>query len=351
MEYLLVFFLLFFPLVYIARKDTPARSLAWTLIFLLLFYFSAFRLGVGRDFVVYKLGYDPSSLSFENFEPLWRYSIIGLRSLGVDYFGFQGIVVALTLFFFFNGFCRLSLDPALSILSFVVIFWGYFETMNAVRQCLAMAFVLSFFDLFVQKKYKTFLLVVIIGFAIHHSAAFVLPMAMLLKWHYKPILLYVLILVSLLFGGWLVAKISMWAYPYLPERYSFYLVNIFYFLEKNTGMYQIFINAVAMYFVGQYETMRRLHRPTSYYIIALVLAVLIYNATLAIAPLSRLLSYPLMLIFILIPNSFMLIKERYNREIIGAILLIFFLFSVKILMLPEEPYSHFKTIFHQISLS
>lgn len=351
MTYLLVFFLLFFPLSYVAGKDTSARPFAQGLLFLLLLYFSVFRVEVGRDFNIYYWAYtEVESSYFKNFEPLWQNLILGLHSIGVDYFGFQALISTLTLLLIFRGIYRLSLHPIVAVLSFVLIYWGYFETMNAVRQYLAMALLLGFFDLFIEKRYWSFLLVMILAFSIHRSALCILPMVLMFRVSFSPVWIYVLLTISLFWGTQMVDMVAGWIYPYLPERYSFYLEKVTYTLDRTSGGYQLFLNGVTLYFAAQYLYFKRWHTPTSYYIIALFLSTLLYNSTLSIAPLSRFLHYPQVFLFLLIPNSFALYKKNHNQLFIILILFIFFLFEVRILTISNEPFSHFRTIFHHLSL-
>ena len=163
---------------YIQRNGAIRRSYyAFCALAALPFVFvTTFRYRVGKDWVyIYETGYiairhgiemipDPGfRLIFRIFgkitaEPYWAIAFVGL----------------MTMIFFFMAFCRESvLLPATILLFFVSA--AYFETLNAIRQMLAMSMFLYSVRYLKARDWKRYFLINLIGATLHQSSVMYFP--------------------------------------------------------------------------------------------------------------------------------------------------------------------------------
>lgn len=352
----IVAYLLFFSLLGVLgwayAKDRNSRPIGVVLLFILLTLFSGLRFGLGRDFSMYLNAYEyyPNYVSLQFMEPLWQkmYGLFHLFEAG--YTTLQLAVAGATVGLAMRAFGKLSLNFIIALVSFVIIYHGYFESMNLMRQVLAMMVVLAFFNWYLEHRYWSFLGALILAVLFHTSAVFMVPLLLITRVKPSRQIMATVLLGSLMVGTPLLNTIIEAAQGVLPERYGNYLLaGKVSAAEKSSGIYLVFLNALTLYFIWQEKKLRRLHEPTGLYTQMLFWGVVIYNCTLSFEVGMRLMFYPLMFIYPLLANSFELDKSERNRLVILLALSLFFLFEVKNLTNPQEPYSKYQTIFHHFS--
>ena len=218
---LLSLLLLFTALYY---RDQRFEGLYQLFTFTLLVGFAGLRVGLGQDYEVYENGYNwITSESFQAFEPLWRWVIVEMHALGLGFRSFMILTSAITIALFFQGIRRLSISYPLGILFFVLFNTGYLETLNGVRQCLALMITFAAFHLYVERRYWRFFLWVVLSCLVHSSSViwFILLPLMSIRWDWR--VLTVLLVVTLAVGNPLFKVVGHVLEPMLPERYAFYI--------------------------------------------------------------------------------------------------------------------------------
>lgn len=113
---------------------------------------------------------------------------------------FLTVISALTFFFLYKCFEKYSVYPMFAVAVYLARFYTG-RNMTQIRAGLAIAIVVYFTFLILQKKRWQYLLVVFIAYHLHNSAIIALPLLLLGKYEIKPKVIYFGIFVSLLIGG------------------------------------------------------------------------------------------------------------------------------------------------------
>lgn len=350
-----VFFSLFVLLLFIAQKDKRLSQIPFLGLFILLTLFSGLRYGLGRDFEIYEFMYNNPvhSSSFDFVEPFWQTFIMICRTLGVPFLSWQLLVSGLTIGLCMYSFRRLCGSYWwMALLSFVLIYSGYFESFNIVRQYLSMSIVLASYCLLLDKKYGYWFLCCLLSFALHHSAVVfvvIAPFVLFTSERLGTKSWFLFLIVSFLVGKFFLMPIVDILTQFLPERYSLYThSDKVYAMSSDSGVYPIFLNLTALFFLylrQHIQTSNVLYRQSvDYYLTAIVFYNLFINFEIA----ARLFYYPFMFTFILFPLSFKYSRTKWVSWALSAILCVFSVFMVKNLGNIEEPYSKYRTIFDTI---
>lgn len=158
------------------------RQLHWLansyLFFVVIFFISCFRYGVGTDFFNYEaiFKYD------HPIEPLFYELIQGVKYLGGNYSVFVAIVFALSFGIKLYAFKKLSYSKGLflSIMLFCSFYYIAYD-MNAIRQGLALSLtLLACYYAYIQRTY-TYYTICIIATLIHYTAFIFIPFYLLLN--------------------------------------------------------------------------------------------------------------------------------------------------------------------------
>ena len=328
--------------------DKRYSRVGWFLIFCTLWLFAGLRVGVGRDFEVYYWAYyTPKWDSSEAMEPLWQGAYELFRLLHTEYAGMQLAVTAVMAALAVTVMRRLSLTPLLSLLSFVVIYSGYFESMNTVRQMMATLLLLATFPLFLKKRYWAYLFYMVLAYLVHRSAV-IFPLLLVIT--RIPLNKYAgigALLLSLAVGTPLLEYIADILVAVLPKRYGTYIVSQMLPPDQASGIYRLFLNLFAALLLWLSHRWRE-HKPTQLYIRMFFWAVIIYNCTITFEVGMRFMGYPFAFIYPLLGNIFALDRTKVGRALVYGALLAFFFFGTKSLLNPKEPYIKYQTIFHDM---
>ena len=148
----------FLAVMFLADKyDDRFKPFVFWISGLALVIFSGTRIGMGRDYKIYEYAYQfPDSKTAHNFELIWQWINKAFHSLNLDFHTWLILVSFVTILLMFIGMRKMSKDCIFSIIAFFLIYRGYFETMNSMRQYVAMGIIFASFPLFLSKKYLYF---------------------------------------------------------------------------------------------------------------------------------------------------------------------------------------------------
>lgn len=343
------FFALFALLIYIAKTTERVSAFLAFALWLLLTLFAGMRFGPGRDFPLYHNIYTfgENNMSFSHLEPFWQSVILLFRSWGLSYAGWFTVVAGITYALIIRGFRRLCGDNWwIAVLAFVLIYSGYFETYNMVRQYVAIAIMLSAYPLVEQRRYVAFVLAIGVATMVHPSALVAIPVVLLGRIRWNSYLLGGLLLLSPIAESFVMEPLLELISKLLPERYAFYSQGKYvYEMQSGLGVYPLFLIFVGLFFL-YYRRYIEPYRPEIYqYINYVVFAAILYNLFTHFEVGVRIFYYPFVFIFPLIALSVRSRGKLREHPAIVAILLIFALFQYKSLSNTNEPYSKYRSIY------
>lgn len=327
--------------------DSRFSSFVFSVIFLFLVIFSGTRIGLGRDYSIYEQAFlFPEGKTALFFEPIWQWINHIFHVANLDFHSWLIFTAFFTILMMFVGMRKMSKDIAFSIILFLLLFRGYFETMNMVRQYFAMAIVFVSFPLFLSKKYFLFFLSVGFAALFHSSALCMLIIPLFLLRKINNYFLMAILVFTRFFGSMILVPIMEYASFLLPARYSFYIEREFVAAVSSSGFYSIFLNLTAIFFLFLMPKIQNRDTTLNKYVILYVISIIIYNLTISFEVAMRFMFYPFIFIFILIPNAYKSLDNIWSKRVIWTIILAFTLFTLKDLSNPMEPYSSYQTVLY-----
>lgn len=347
LSYYGLFFALFFTLLLVAYRYRTLEAVCRILVWLLLTLFSGLRVGVGRDYMVYVDIYtNILSPTREHIEPLWNIINPIFRYFDVPLHFWLMTIAGLTYYFVLYGLKKWRIDWVWGILCYVLIYKGFFESMNTIRQCLASAIVFAGVHHLLERRYLRFALWAAVGYLFHSSALVGGIILVLCNIQWSRRTLYLGLGASLVVGLFLFPLFVEMLRELSIGKYAVYLDGEF-FTESSTGLYRIFLCAFALFLISSLArpavaTSPRLRLYTQ----MLVISIFIYNALYIFEPGVRLMLYPFTAVFFIFP-----LYGSECRGLLRSTALIFFaglcVFSFKSLFTPGETYVGYQTVFEQ----
>ncbi|MDD6929080.1 MAG: EpsG family protein [Porphyromonas sp.] len=340
---LLSLLLLFTALYY---RDQRFEGLYQLFTFALLVGFAGLRVGLGQDYEVYENGYNwVTSESFQAFEPLWRGVILGMHAVGLSFRSFMILTSAITIALFFRGIRQLSISYPLGILFFVLFNTGYLETLNGVRQCLALMITFAAFHLYVERRYWRFFLWVVLSCLVHSSSViwFILLPLMSIRWDWR--VLTALLVVTLAVGTPLFKVVGSVLEPILPERYAFYISS------REVDAHQGWVNILVqngmtlLLLIGSLYLGKERDRVTCLAILLIAFSSMIYNCTLSSDVAMRFMYNPGIMICVALPNLLLSVKDRWYQLTIAGVMILYFLFTVNNVMDPSSSLHTYRWVY------
>ncbi len=340
---LLSLLLLFTGLYY---RDQRFEGLYQLFTFILLVGFAGLRVGLGKDYEVYENGYKwITSESFQAFEPLWQNVILGMHALGMSFRSFMVLTSAITIALFFKGIRRLSISYPLGVLFFVLFNTGYLETLNGVRQCLALMITFAAFHLYVERRYWRFFLWVVFSCLVHSSSViwFILLPLMSIRWDWR--VLTALLVVTLAVGNPLFKVVGHVLEPMLPDRYAFYISS------DGWDTHQGWVNVLAqngmtiLCLIGSLYLNKERDRVTHLAILLIAFSSMIYNCTLSSSVAMRFMYNPGIMVCVALPNLLLLAKDRWYQLTIAGVMILYFIFTVNNVMDPSSSLHTYRWIY------
>lgn len=347
------FFAAFAGLMVMASRSQRMPSVILSAVFALLLLFSGFRYGLGRDFGMYEFifQYPVQSGSFEHTEAIWQKGTLVFRALGLNFLDWQLFISCIIIGGFLYGFYKLCGNYWwVATLSFVLIYSGYFESFNIIRQFVSLSIIVGSYHLYLERRYLLWLLFLFIAFLFHASAIIIIPLVLAVtRIRWSDTFVVICLLGSAIVGRFFFQDILSLMKLVVPY-YSFYLEgkNV-YAMASDSGIYPIFLNVVALFFIYLSRRISRDKDPFYRdYVLYFSLAVILYNVFLNFEIGARLFYYPFAFTFVLLGLSY---KHFKSSKIIFAFYFVLFIFSVfmmKNLSNIEEPYSAYRTFFDPV---
>lgn len=168
----------------------------YTIIFLILLIFSAFREGIGTDYYTYEFYY--TNVDFIIGDYGFKYLIMFLNYISTNprfFFIISSIIILVPTFFFIRNN---SSNIFISLILFISIY--YFTSLNIVRQFMAISlYCMMGPTLIIDRKLLKHTILVLILSTIHFTAIILLPIYFFIHKEFKSYIYYGLWLFSLLF--------------------------------------------------------------------------------------------------------------------------------------------------------
>lgn len=324
---LVYLFVLFVAIVYCALKKAHYKTNIFWLLFILIFL-SGFRYMVGIDFPNYKIGYDyPDYLIAEQSWHIINSFFKGLGFTSQIFFIYTTLVIVICTYSAIKRYDRSIMLYAMLIFVSTSL---YIESMNLVRQYVAMAIALLAFVNRLNNRPITYIILLILAFLLHKTAIICLPVFELSRLRFSKLFMILVVLVSIITGKFIVNSLLNVATSYLDSSFSYYTyLNNKSEIVVSSGMYQYFLNLLAIYFIysrkSEYENNKRYSTVLNLFVVSVVL----YNVFLYFDVGIRLAKYFFIFIIFLIPEHFKNSKG-YTRIIELGIMALFILFTVKL---------------------
>lgn len=207
-------------------KDAIFKSIC-----LILFIVSAFRYNLATDYSEYVAMYYASTLEDIKLYPEISFTCISvlLKSLGLSFQSLFVFYSALSLFFFIKAlnYWTDRIDARILAVAFfsMSIFYGFWESMNTIRQTAA-AFVLFYgFRYLFERKYIKFVCFVCFASFFHYSAliclvSFFLPLNLS-----KCVHVFIVLTISIIFSLFGIENIFYWVFAIVGRGESYASLN------------------------------------------------------------------------------------------------------------------------------
>ena len=300
-------------LMYIATNKAQRKGIKFLLIllsFLPFFSVLAFRYGIGYDYLnIYdKLFHSIIHGGSSNWEPGIIALVKWIGSFSHDSFYFFFATSLITSLFVYKGILKNSEKPWLSLLLFVVS-GLYMDSMNAVRQYIAISIFMYAIKFILQKDFKRYLFWVIIASLFHSSALILIPIYFFCRWKmtWKKRLITAIALIAVL------PVISTLTSSLIANtKYSFYLSGVY---GKANPTYSELITSIVFFVIASifYKRKKDDERYGIYYnliFLFLIVAILSFKVLLA----YRIIMYLKISVVMFIPTLLTAIKRK-NRAL------------------------------------
>lgn len=214
--------------MYLANNKTKNKTIKRFFIvmsFLPFFCILAFRYGIGYDYLniydkIFRMVVTGGSTTWEP-GITWLIKIIGHYSHDSFYFFF--ITALVTSIFTYKGILKNSDKPWFSLLLFIIS-GLYMDSMNAVRQYIAIAIFAYSLKFIIEKDFKKYLIWIIIASLFHSSVLIMIPVYFFcqkqLTWKKRIIVFFILIMMFPFINSLFINIIS-------KTKYSFYLTSVY----------------------------------------------------------------------------------------------------------------------------
>lgn len=342
--YYLLFFSLFFLLIISIHRDSYGHKVPYSILVTLLIVFNAVRYNIGRDYHIYTEGFENSySEALNHLEPFWKVIRETLVNLSLPPFIWFLLTASFIVFFTLKAYKKQSYYLPIALLAYVLTYPLYFETFNTVRQACAEAVVLFAFPLFKEKKYWQTLLILLIAYSLHRTAAIMILFLPLCFIRYPRILVGVILF------------LSVFVFPYIIQ-YGFRLlaqskiVENFYISEKfllpEVGEISIALLirlAIAYYFLYRQKKLYTEDKSLLPYINALFFATFFNLMTIRVFTIGTATRFSLYFTYtypILLANTFFMGK-RMDRFAVAIILLFEIIILIPSIYASDSKYDRF----------
>lgn len=155
----------------------------------------------------YALDYDFEGILYE---PLYQLSVTSVNLFTPEYGWWFLFISFITFLLIGIAFCRYSVNPLLSVLIFMISTVHLFpETMNIMRQSVAIAALLLSYLTCINKKWISTILLFIVAVGFHFSSILVLPFYFICKIKFNKLFIIISLIITFIMGFFTSSFISL----------------------------------------------------------------------------------------------------------------------------------------------
>lgn len=222
-----------FFLVMVTKKNKVISEVLGIVIIFTLTIIIGFRYGVGVDYFAYEEAFHLYYNKFF-FEPFYSFLNFYIKITVGKFYYVTFIMILITNIFIYLALKKRNISGIYLLLSLLIYSSNMaLVFMNAMRQGVAVAIFLYASSFIKERKFKNYLILILIGAGFHFSILFMLPVYFLnrINISIKRYIFYIII--SYLFVYTLLAqKLINYISSLLPTRYSRYYNSEMFFLEE-----------------------------------------------------------------------------------------------------------------------
>ncbi len=348
--YYVLFSFIIITLLTIATFYKDGEGYCKFFVWLTMTLFVGLRVGVGRDYTTYLVSYtNELSPTFLDYEPLWQIIINSYRILNLPYHFWLICISGLTYYTFFRALKAWKINWVLGVLCYILIYKGFFESMNQMRQTLAMPFILWGMAHLYNKSYWKFILLILLGGCFHRSAYLCLFILPIVSISWKRSILTTGLLGTLLLGMFFFNDLVVFFKAIIPSTYQVYLEDTtIWKTDTSTGLYRIFLNLLGLGLIFLvYQKEDKQDKRLNFLLRMIIASVCIYNVCYYFEPAMRLMNYPFSSFFILLPIG-LFHKEAFLIRLFSLTALLgLTIFTLKDISASKEPFAHYQTILNK----
>lgn len=319
----LIIILYLFVLSFLDLYKVRINTFHLVLSFCLLVCVSGFRYSIGSDYFNYIDIYDNIDTSFY-VEPLFWLLNYTVRFLGGNAQVVIFISSLITVFFVYRALLKLSDCIYVSLLYYVISFL-FFESLNTVRQGLAISISFYAYSFFIKRQYKVCSLCILASILFHYSCIIALFIFAISSKRIRPAVWLFILPFSFLFGNGIMSMIlSFFSNVLSLSGYASYLNHV-EVRGVSSGLFQFFLNGLSFLFLSLYN---RYGKEKTVYLNFFLMSVVMYNIFLSFYVALRLYFYPFIFIVILIPLTIQLFSLKSKWIFYFFITSVFVIYTV-----------------------
>ena len=293
---------------------------------ILLIIVSGFRYMVGIDYHNYMNGYNsPDEILYE---PIWYIITKALNFLGFSSQSFFLLTSSIIVICTYKAVKKYDRTIVMFALFIFIVTNLYIESMNLIRQYVAMSVAFLAFVYRIERQNVKYLCLMALAFAYHTTALICIPVFEIARYRYKMPTQLILVIISLIVGE----SISLYFIDFIASHtdssfiYSSYLSNKSY-LVITTGAYKYLLNIFAIYYILRQKSI--LNNDMYTILNLFVVSVCMYNVFLHFDVGIRLSKYFFYFILLLIPVSLKRCNNVYDYVVIIVLTFGLLLFTLK----------------------
>lgn len=254
---LFFFLILLLFLCWFINSDGTQNKERYIYIFFVFFLtlISGMRYEVGADFKNYEIMYNKPDSVLNNFvEPSWHiisrfFHFLNLKS--VYWFMFTSFVINMNIL---RTVWRYSKSFILSMFIYVSSGQLFFQSMNIVRQYFAISIIFGFINLYIDRKYFKFIIVILIASLFHKSALITIPLFFLAKIKIHPFFLSLILIVSYIIKNKILFLIKF-LLGFIP-KYSAYLLHLVP-AKTTSGLYVTMLLLIGLSMIWIFRNLKK----------------------------------------------------------------------------------------------
>lgn len=304
-----------------------------------IIFFAGFRYEIGYDYNKYLAGYLYDS-ELRVWEPLFVFFVRLLRNVnfGLDIQGMFLFFSGLTIVVLYHALRKLTPHYRLGILLYLLVPSLYLSSFSVIRQGIALVILLYGLHYIAKEKaeYPKYMLVSVVAFLFHYSAAFVTLVYMvagkLFQRNYSWIFYTFLIVVSFFLSF---AHIGKMLLLYAPGHFSSYANNYGYSVSV---LKLLAVNGFFLFLMFQKNHFLKTKRDI-YLLNSLFFGLLIFNIFSDFAFVSRLAQYFMAAEIVLVPIYLYSIQDSFRRRVLLGLFMVYYLLNFNYALYRDELYN------------